>query len=163
MCVLSSLNQFVFSTLQLFPVFYILMSNRTAESYRAVIEYIEKNVFQLQPASLMTDWEAGMRKALRICYPNSILRGCWFHYCSSLKRKLANLGLNGLLKSCSNAKIVAHLFMSLPLLPKEHFEAGVDYFKQCIRGCGLMPSFRNFLTYFNFWINMVNIFRLRTP
>lgn len=132
------------------------MSNRTAESYQAVIEYIEKNVFKLEPASLMTDWELGMRKALKTCYPNSILRGCWFHYCSSLKKKLLNLGLNGVLKSCADAKMIVQQFMSLPLLPKEHFGAGLNHIKSIIQQCQLSPTFRTFLTYFNFWVNQVN-------
>lgn len=133
------------------------MSNRTAESYTAVIEYIEKNVFQLKPASLMTDWELGMRKALKICYPNTVLRGCWFHYCSNIKKKLLKLGLDCVLKSCVDAKMIAKEFMSLPLLPKEHFEAGLNHIKSTIRQCQLSPAFRTFLTYFNFWVNQVSV------
>lgn len=131
------------------------MSNRTAESYLAVFEYIEKNVFQLEPASLMTDWELGMRKALSLCYPRCILRGCWFHYCKSLRKKFIKLGLASLLKADDFAKKISQQFMSLPLLPKEHFEAGLSYIKLSIPGYQLSASFRNFLAHFNFWIRQV--------
>lgn len=131
------------------------MSNRTAESYQAVIEYIEKNVFQLEPASIMTDWEMGMRKALRLCYPHCILRGCWFHYCQSLRKKFIKLGLASLLKMDDFAKKISQQFMSLPLLPKEHFEAGLNYIKRLIPGYQLLASFRQFLSYFNFWVRQV--------
>lgn len=133
------------------------MSKRTAESYQAVFEYIEQNVFQLEPASLMTDWELGMRKALKICYPGSILRGCWFHFCSSLRKKFLNLGLYSILKSCNNAKMIAQQFMSLPLLPKENFEEGLKHIKNVIQQFQLTSTFRTFLTYFNFWVNQVNL------
>lgn len=132
------------------------MSNRTTECYQAVIEYIEENIFQLEPASLMTDWELGMRKALKICYPKSLLRGCWFHYCSSLRKKFIKLGLNHLLKNNERAKMISQQFMSLPLLPKEHFQAGLNHIKQLIPGYQLLPAFRNFLSYFNFWVRQVS-------
>lgn len=131
------------------------MSNRTADSYKAVIEYIEDNIFHLEPASLMTDWEQGMRKALKICYPNCILRGCWFHYCSSLRKKCIKLGLDGLLKADEYTKKISHLFMSLPLLPKHNFQQGLNYIKRLIPGYQLTAAFRNFLSYFNFWVRQV--------
>lgn len=131
------------------------MSNKTAESYQAVFEYIEKNLFQLEPASLMTDWELGMRKALKICYPNSILRGCWYHYCASLRKKLLNLGLDGVLKTCVDAKMITQQFMSLPLLPKEYFNEGLNHIKNMIRQSQLFSTFRPFLKYFIFWENQV--------
>lgn len=136
------------------------MSNRTAESYQAVLEYIEKNVFQLEPAFLMTDWELGMRKALKICYPQSILRGCWFHYCHSLRKKCIKLGLNCLLKMNEGAKKISQQFMSLPLLPKEHFQTGLNHIKGLIPGYQLSAAFRNFLSYFNFWVRQVGSYVL---
>lgn len=133
------------------------MSNRTAESYKAVIEYIEENIFQLEPTSLMTDWELGMRKALKLCYPNCILRGCWFHYCSSLRKKCIKLGLDGLLKTNDYAKKISLQFMSLALLPKQHFETGLNHIKRLIPGYNLTPVFRSFLSYFTFWVRQVRV------
>lgn len=131
------------------------MSNRTTETYKAVIEYIEENVFRLEPASLMTDWELGMRNALKICYPHSVLRGCWFHYCNSLRKKFIALGLNDLLKADECAKNISRHFMSLPLLPREHFQTGLNYIKRLLPGYQLSAAFRNFLAYFNFWVRQV--------
>lgn len=139
------------------------MSNRTAESYKAVMEYIEENVFQLEPAFLMTDWEQGLRKALKICYPQSVLRGCWFHYCFSLRKKCIKLGLDSILKMNEQAKKISQRFMSLPLLPKEHFNTGLNYIKRLIPNYHLSAVFRNFLSYFSFWVRQVGRYNLFHP
>lgn len=105
------------------------MSSRKTESYEAVFKYIEDNVFKLEPSGLMTDWEAGMRKALRICFPNADLRGCWFHYCQAIRKKFAKLGLHYTLVSSMDARMVKQAIMALPLLPPEKFEEGYDHIK----------------------------------
>lgn len=133
------------------------MSNRTAESYQAVIKYIEENIFQLEPASLMTEWELGMRKALKICYPGCILRGCWYHYCSSLRKKCIKHGLDCLLKTNESAKRISQQFMSLTLLPKEHFQTGLNYIKRLSPDYQLSVAFRSFLSYLNFWVRQVHL------
>lgn len=59
------------------------MSNKTANLYRKVFQYIEINVFELRPSRFMTDFEAGLRKAINECYP-----GVPLHFCAVVRRKL---------------------------------------------------------------------------
>lgn len=63
-------------TLQIFPVVYCLMSRKTAACYTAVFKFIEKKLFQLDPKEMMTDFESGMRSAIRKYWPKVTLRGC---------------------------------------------------------------------------------------
>lgn len=49
--------------LQIFPIFYCLMSRKTADCYEAVFKFVEKKLFKLQPAVFMTDYEDGMRRS----------------------------------------------------------------------------------------------------
>lgn len=79
-------------TLQTIPVFYILMSNRLTECYSAVFNFIETNVFKLEPTEFITDFEPSMRKAINTVYPGIALRGCWFHYCRAIKKMAIKLG-----------------------------------------------------------------------
>lgn len=73
---------------QIFPLAYVLMTNKTAECYTAVFNFIKNNIFDLKPAIIMTDWETGLRCAIRTCFPNSTLKGCWYHYCAALRKKV---------------------------------------------------------------------------
>lgn len=107
----------------------------------------------------MTDWEAAMRKGLRMCYPGAILKGCWFHHSGSLRKKLLELGLNSILKSNANAKLIKYRMMSLPLLPPEKFDEGYAYIKSRAEALNLSTQFAQFFSYYErFWVNEVSFF-----
>lgn len=103
------------------------MTKKSADCYAAVFNYIKNHVFDLKPAMIMTDWEAGMRCAIRTCFPNSILKGCWYHYCAALRKKLLRFGLHRELKENALARLIKQMMMSLPLLPQEMFEEGYTH------------------------------------
>lgn len=50
--------------MQVFPIFYVLMTDKSAASYKAVFHYIESNIFRLQPSQFMADFESGLRAAI---------------------------------------------------------------------------------------------------
>lgn len=154
--ILSISSQYVLiflTNLQVFPVFYVLMSKKTALCYKAVFQYIESNVFHLEPTEFMTDFEAGMRKSIKYVYPGTILRGCWFHYCQGIRKKSLRLGLGPLLNSCSEAKKILKEVMSLPLLPAENFLEGYSYVQRITEEFEISPDFESFFSYFeSFWL-----------
>lgn len=45
----------------------------------AVLEKL-KSEFNLSPSSIMADYEASLRFAIKQVYPEVDLRGCWFHF-----------------------------------------------------------------------------------
>lgn len=134
------------------------MSNRKTKTYKAVFEYIEKNVFKLKPTEIITDWEAGMRNALRFCYPSAILRGCWYHYCAAIRKKFLKLGLHFLLVSDYNARFIKQQIMSLPLLPPENFETGYAHIKNMAKEFDFYEKLIPFFTYFDdYWLKQVHL------
>lgn len=133
------------------------MTRKTTECYAAVLEFIENRVFQLKPSEIITDFEEGMRIAIRNQYPNTILRGCWFHYCAAIRKKCLKLGLHSLLKSNDDAKIIKKELMSIPLLPIESIEEGYLLVRNKARQCGLFEKFENLFSYYeNYWLVQVN-------
>ncbi|XP_031623037.1 uncharacterized protein LOC116340597 [Contarinia nasturtii] len=129
------------------------MTKRTAVCYAAIFNFIENNVFNLEPSEFITDFEAGMRCAIERCYPTAQLRGCWYHYCAALRKRLLKLGLHNLLKWNSQAVIIKKELMSLPLLPSEYFNAGYVHIKKLAKQWRLSNSFKNFFEYYEqFWI-----------
>lgn len=103
------------------------MSKRSKECYSAVFDYIEDNIFKLEPDEFITDFECGMRSAINKCYPNAVLRGCWFHYCQSIRKNMLRFGLYSLLKTNYRARFIKKAIMSLPLLPADKFQEGLAY------------------------------------
>lgn len=133
------------------------MSSKTAVCYEAIFKFIEAKVFKLEPGEFVTDFELGMRSAINKCYPEVPLRGCWYHFCAALRKKLLKLGLHNLLKSSSLARIIKKQLMSIPLLPVEYFKEGYDHIKRSAENWNLSASFEGMFTYFeSYWFSQVN-------
>lgn len=136
-------------------MFYVLMTKRNTECYTSVFKYVE-SVFQLEPKEIITDFEQAMRNSLRMVYPNTTLRGCWFHFCAALRKKHLKLGMHKLLKENDSAKQIQKMLMCLPLLPPKNFKEGYAYIKRCAEDWHLHKKFSKIFKYFeNYWILQV--------
>lgn len=131
------------------------MSNKTSQAYTAVFKYIEEKVFNLQPAQIITDYEASLRKSAKECYPMAKIRGCWFHFDRALQKKALKLGLNSLLKSNPDARFIFKQILSLPLLPPENFLDGYECIRNKAKEVGIDTDFTVFFEYFEYWIKQV--------
>lgn len=143
-------------SVQIFPLFYVLMSNRTSACYEAVFKFIEANIFQLEPNEFITDFETGMRNAIQRCYPGVRLRGCWFHFCAAVRKKLLKLGLHKLLKINHLARRIKKMLMCLPLLPAESFAQGYEFIKLKANEWEISRELRDVFIYFEqYWFKVV--------
>lgn len=146
--------------LQVFPLCYVLMTSRSAKCYEDVFNFIENNILKLDPVELMTDFEAGLRKAIEKIYPHAILRGCWFHLCQALRRNAIRFGLSALLNEYPEARFILKALMSLPLLPNNRILEGYRLIKKIAVENELMGSFRHFFNYFeSYWLVQVVFFQ----
>lgn len=143
----------------IFPVFYVLLSGKTAQLYSEVFEYIEKNVFEMKPARFMCDFETGLRCAIKKCFPFAILNGCWFHYKSAIRRKMLALGLHKMIIENSDAVAIYRMILNLPLLPPLFIHKGYKFIKKEARKRKLDSVFKPLFEYFeSFWIELVTSF-----
>lgn len=134
------------------------MSERTSACYQAVFKYIEDKIFKLEPSEIITDFETGMRHAINKFYPDVILRGCWYHYCAALRKRLLKLGLHQLLKTNYFAKCVKKMLMNLPLLPVERFIEGYEYIISSAKDNSIFNEFKGMFKYFEeYWFAVVRL------
>lgn len=134
------------------------MTKRTSVCYQAMFKYINKNVLKLEPGEIVTDFESGLRHAIRKKFPNVRLRGCWYHYCAALRKKLLLLVGGSLLKTSPMAIIIKKQLMCLPLLPTESFHEGYQSILQLTNSCGFTDRFKSFFSYYeSYWFSQVNI------
>lgn len=138
---------------------YVLMSRKTTDCYMAVFNFIEKEIFRLGAAEFMTDFEAGLRKALAFVYPDARIRGCWFHYCAAIRKRSRALGMHALTTNNPNARMLLSELMSLPLLPAHQFEQGYGQIIQLAGELGLSKNFKKLFKYYeSFWIKQVGYY-----
>jgi hypothetical protein len=57
-------------------VFTIIMESRSVALYRKVLDLLKSVFPEFQPKQLMADYEAAMRKAVKVTFPTTRLYGC---------------------------------------------------------------------------------------
>lgn len=133
------------------------MSGKSGELYKQVFDFIEKNLFKLKPAKFMADFEAGLRNAINEFYPETVLCGCWFHFCAAVRRKFLSLQLHDLIKEVPAAKKIYRKILSLPLLPAELILNGYNLVKEEAKRNNLNKDFKAIFNYFEqYWLRLVS-------
>lgn len=133
------------------------MSGKTAALYKEVFDFVEKNLFALNPNQFMTDFEAGLRKAVNEFYPDTKLCGCWYHFCAAVRRKFMSFGMYDLITNNPAAKLIYRMILSLPLLPEESISNGYNIVKQEAIDRKLDKKFEKIFKYFEgYWLHQVS-------
>lgn len=152
---------FFLIALQSWPFVYALMTKRTTAAYIALFRYIESNICRLSPVSVMSDYETGLRNAIRTVYPACQTRGCWFHLTQAVRRKATKIhGLFRELKTDVAKYQLYGKFFVLPLLPGDRILEGFALIKAEVQASG-SAELAEFLSYFERqWIQKVIVLRI---
>ncbi len=73
------------------PTVFALMPNKTQVSYNRVFSALKNLNPNLQPISIMTDFEQSAINAFKEAFPNALQRGCFFHLSQCLWRKIQQI------------------------------------------------------------------------
>jgi hypothetical protein len=84
-----------------FPVFYALMSRKTTELYKAVMQKLN---------AIAPEFSA-------VFGTDMMVSGCWFHYAQALIKRLKKIGLSDAYKNEETTQVVCRCLLALPLLP----------------------------------------------
>lgn len=134
------------------------MTRKTSESYLAVFEFVEERIFELEPAEFMTDYEDGLRLAIKTKWKDAVIRGCWFHYSRAIFKKSKKIGMARTFKREKNARAIRSKLMCLPLLPPNQIEEGYNAIQSFARQKGLLRRCEKLFSYFSdYWLKQVII------
>ena len=99
------------------PLVFVLMSGRSAADYTAVLEKIPG-----RPSVIMSDFEAALRSSVLQLLPTTEHKGCCFHWCQAVWRKVQQLGLAVTYQEdVAVNKFIRRIF-SLPFIPAPSIE-----------------------------------------
>ena len=80
-----------------FPLAFCLLPNKAQETYQDVFEVLKEKCadldLQLGPTTVMSDFELAIIHAVELAFPLTTPKGCFFHFCQCLNRKIQALGL----------------------------------------------------------------------
>lgn len=140
---------FIFNIIfQVYPIAFIAAKSKSYQLYVKVFTYL-KHVMKIDPSKIMIDYEASMRKAVRVVWENASLKGCYFHFTQAIRRRVNSIkALSYLVKSDANAFKIYKMFMKLPLLPLEKIESGLQTILKFQDDLKLSKNFKSFNNYF---------------
>ena len=80
-----------------FPLAYCLLPNKTQETYEWTFNLLKQKCAELHIefnlTSVMSDFELAIIQAVQLTFPLTTPKGCYFHFCQCLTRKVQTLGL----------------------------------------------------------------------
>ncbi|XP_063970572.1 uncharacterized protein LOC129273512 [Lytechinus pictus] len=102
-----------------------MVTGKREDQYRYILQEIKRGVLDateapFTPHMVITDFEVGLMNAIRSELPNALRRGCYFHFCQSLWRKVAELGLKVAFNVHPLLQKVLGNILSLGHLPVAH-------------------------------------------
>lgn len=73
------------------PLIYALLPNKTKCTYKRLIVELKKLQPNIKPSSIMMDFEVALHNAFEELFENVRIRGCFFHFCQCVWRKIQNI------------------------------------------------------------------------
>jgi MULE transposase domain len=119
------------------PLTFCLLTSKTVLHYRTLLSHIKAHVLRktgqvLAPARIVIDFEAGLRSAVLAEFPQTIVSGCFFHYCSSLWRKVQKLGLSIPYRRDASLKKTIRMIMAIAFISPALVRFNFNLFQNCL-------------------------------
>ena len=135
-----------------------MLTNKDEELYHAVVHKIQELIPQLQPVSLMSDWEKAPRNAFMQVYQGVRIHGCWFHYTQAIWRKIQKCGLVSNIRGNYELASFVKKVMAIPFLPADLISSTYSLLQipTGIQPCDC-PKLDTFFKYFQkHWLNAIS-------
>ena len=108
------------------PCLYVLMSNKRQPSYVKVWQQIKKKCPTISNATFMTDFELANINALRLTFPQSRMKACFFHFKQCIWRKVQSCGLQKNYITDEDLNLKIRMLGALSFLPVDKIESAFE-------------------------------------
>ena len=143
------------------PLVYILMANKTEESYNKVLSELKALGPTLSPRTIMTDFERAAINAFRAVFPDSDQQGCFFHFSQCLFRSIQSNGLQQLYENDAGFALKMRMIAAIAFVPVADV---VISFEHLIDNTDFPEEVHSVLDYFeDTWIGRPNRRLIRRP
>ncbi|XP_022161380.1 uncharacterized protein LOC111027331 [Myzus persicae] len=101
------------------PVVFALMPDKTQSSYERLFSAIKTHNINLNPKTIMTDFEQSSLNAFKIQFPNTEQNGCFFHQTQCVWRKIQTIsGMVDKYKADSEFSLQVRYLSALAFVPE---------------------------------------------
>jgi len=98
---------------------FALLPNKTEEIYIRLFKKILELRPELNPTSIMLDYEQATINAVKKVLPQTEINGCFFHFCQSIWRHIQNTGLSVKYRENSEFALNIKMLNALAYVPPE--------------------------------------------
>ncbi|KAL4112956.1 hypothetical protein QTP88_016668 [Uroleucon formosanum] len=145
------------------PLIYVLMADRTKDTYTEVLNQLLKCKSDLDPKSIQIDFEQAFISAFIDIFSNAKINGCFFHFRQCVWRKIQSLELQKVYSENSKFALQVKQLCALAFIPVHDV---LYTFKELIKSEYYIenePLFQPILNYFkDTWIGRP-VWRKRSP
>lgn len=133
------------------PAVFALLPNKTEETYSRLFAQLKILEPQLAPTSIMTDFEQAAINAMRVQFPGVQHRGCFFHFCQCIWRKIqAAPGLQQMYANDPEVALKMRMLTALAFVPSADV---VQAFEELIENVEFPGEAQSVIDYFeDTWI-----------
>ncbi|XP_003382149.1 conserved hypothetical protein [Trichinella spiralis] len=115
---------------KLVPVVYCLCTGKDIGTYgyifQALIDKAAVLEVDLNPDTIICDFETALIPAIRGYFPNTRVQGCYFHFCQAVHRKVGELGLKTRYRQHEETKRKIRMLLATAFLPEPQVDMGVS-------------------------------------
>ena len=105
---------------------YCLMTNKTVQTYERVLNELKRLIPLAAPGSILVDFERAAINAFTSAYPTASVRGCYFHLCQSVLRKVNDVGLKVQYETDNEVRGFIRCLPALAFVPPENVLEGFE-------------------------------------
>jgi len=100
---------------------YCLLSDKSAATYERLHREVKNLIPMAAPSSILVDFEKAAMNSFSAAYTTATLRGCYFHLCQSVMRKVSEIGLKAEYENNEDARTFIRCLPALAFVPHKMF------------------------------------------
>ncbi|KAB0801582.1 hypothetical protein PPYR_02653 [Photinus pyralis] len=108
------------------PVFFALLPNKSRATYDCLFETIKTLAPALHPRSVTSDFELAAFKSLKNNFPQTEIRGCFFHLAKNMKKHLNEAHLIARYNNDAEFALHAKMIVGLAFVPMQDMENALN-------------------------------------
>ena len=132
----------------LFACVYILLANKTKETYIKAFRILKDKRPDLEPETVTTDFEKAAIDALKIVFDKVQPQGCFFHLSQAIWRKIQSLGLTNSYVTDDNSRLYCKLLAALAFLPSNQITQAFEEVSEKLEDLQLGHAMQELYEYF---------------
>lgn len=115
------------------PILYILLPNKTRETYNALFTLIKNIAPSANPKSINCDFEIAAIAAMKDAFPAVTINGCFFHLSQNMHKHLGQMGLISFYRNDPEFALEAKMIIALAFVPLENLDDATDLLANNLR------------------------------